>query len=190
MKKFKDFIIEFYETQSEFAPKFRKESEKDIAKRGNPHHTFETDRFHVKAFNDGNNRKYTVHDKKTGEHIGSIYGNRVSKSTFRVDEVTRDQNATHSKIMPEVYHGILNQGTSLMSSGSISRKAHGVWKNLAKSGRQVHLVKPEYDNKSNIKKISVVKKGTNVEPDFDKHVQKATKNMQNNATHYFVKASK
>ena len=167
---------EFVETIPEHEPKFNKLSDDQISKRGNLSHTLETDRFHVKAIdhNDGF-RTYTVHDKATGEHVGTVEGQMLHKGkTFRAEEVTKDRSS-HPQMMHEVYDAILNNGTSMMSSGSISKKAHKIWERLHSEDRPVRLVKDG----------NIVR---NSSPDWKKNVQKSTLKNIENPTVYFVKA--
>lgn len=186
MLTFSQYIREFVETETEYEPKFTKMSSGEIAKKGKVGESLHTDRFEIRPVDiDNEDRMYTVHDKHSGEHVGTVRGTKVAKGYFRVDEVTK-QKGVHPKMMHEVYNSILNSGTSMMSSGSISRKAHKVWKDLQGSGRQVDYVKTSFSGKKMT--IHPTQGGTNVEPDFNKHVEKMSANKMQNAKVYRIKA--
>jgi len=125
-------------------------------------------RFNIKKHQNGNTGMFTIHDKESGKHVGTIsYNKRPTKSNNEhiLAEITKSPECKHQKMMSEVIaHLHDNAGHKMFSSTTLSGAGLSVWRHLAAT-HNVHAVD---DSSGKMKAIA-----KNLKPeDLEKHAER------------------
>mgnify|MGYP006054097601 FL=1 len=160
----KEYLLEHVHVPANESPKFQKLSNQELQNRPITASTA-SHRFNIHKREDGDSGIFTVHDKETGEHVGSLVYSRHQKNGHILSEVTKDPSCKHGRMMPEVIaHLHDHTGAKMFSSTSLTSAGASVWKHLAKT----HNVLAVSDKTGAMKKVA-----SNLTPgDIDKHREK------------------
>lgn len=115
----------------ENAPSFKPYSDKELDDRPSSLKT-KTSRFNLNIRPRDDTGVITIHHPDTGEHLGSIYYNKVGDNGHRITEIVKKPNDEYPKMMHEVIsHLADNHGRKFISSTSMTDAGESVWRGLA-----------------------------------------------------------